>query len=504
MTVKSIIDIDVKSEEFSRFSKMFDAYQDQLAKTPEQWKDVEKVQSGIAAAIAKQTSFLVEQNEAARKNREEDERKLKQTKSTEGLWNNISKHSSTLYRNVLGVGQGMLKWGGILGGIATGVGLFGFDRLAESVAGTRQAAMGFNVSPAQLQAFGTNFNRIVDPGQFMTQMMAMETDPTQRRAWWNLMQGRQMTGDTQKDATAFLNAARQFAMTTPEANLGIMSRNLGLPFSVEELMRMRNTGNREWGRMETGAQRDVGAFGLSNRAGLAAQDFTTQMTRNRIQIMDSLWLALDRLAAPLGQLSAGLTHAAISVLGSPAVKAGIENLANWLKGFSGTIDSKGFTDKIKNFTSDAGVVADGLHKIAAVWNSIGGLGGVASGYAGAKVGGSIGSLFGPWGTVIGVVGGATIGTGAYDVHKAIDGSPLLQGPMSDSAGAALGGLGSVLFSRSDAIRQNIARAAARVDQLFAPANTLMSPLGTRQSVDIVIMNATGGSAVVAINGMAGN
>lgn len=490
MTVKSIVEVQVEDGKFQRFKALFDRYQEQLAKTPNVWKSVGAQQAAMATQFERMTAAVMAQNALMLERKQDEARRLKDLSTTERLWTSISRNSSNLYRNVIGIGEGVLKWGGLLAGVAGGAGLFGIGHLARGVAQTRQQAMGFGVSPAQLQAFGVNFGRIVDPASYLSQVTTMETDVTQRRAWYALMGGRPMTGNTSADAIAFLNAARQFALRTPLSQLGTLAGAYGLPFSVEELMRMRGTGNAEWRQLETGAARDVGRFGLSTSAALAWQNLTTQFHRNRTVMFDQLALALGKLAGPLGQLSEGLTHAAVTLLGTPAVKQGITDLANWLKSFSGTLKSTDFENKLKGFAADVGTLASGMHVLAAAFRWVLGAGraGVhALSWLGAAKASSL-QTSGDWAWNLG-----------SDIKAFFTGTPSLSAANDEYLREKLSAatLRQLDLAGVTSIARPIAATAPVLQGTLQPA-----AIGKLPPLEIHVMNATGGSAVVSFNSLA--
>lgn len=475
--MKAIVDIDVNSEKFKRYSELFDKYQEQLAKTPNVWKAVGKEQAAMATQFERMTAALMAQSELAREGKEEEVRRLKDLTITERLWSSISKNSRSLYQNVIGVGQGVLKWGGILTGIATGASIFGIDRLATSMSATRQTAMGFGISPAELQAFGVNFGRVVDPDATLSQMTTMESDVTQRRPWYALMNGRQMSGNVSKDALAFLNAARDFAIRNKSNGLlGTLATSYGLPFSVEQLTRMANTGNKEWGTLTAGYQRDVKGFGVTNNSALAWQNLSTQFHRSGTVMLDQLALALGKLAGPLQQLSAGLTHAAVTVLGSPAVRQGIQDLANWMKNFSGAIDTKAFTAKVVTFTADVGAFADGVHRMLAVLRAP--------------------AAVGTWYAHVSEL---------FTQRDTVDSGPGKSADFWNPRVATKSAADMADWYQHTGVSPAMLREANLAGVAASPiaATVPKMPQVTLPPIRVDVMNATGGSAIVSINGLAG-
>jgi hypothetical protein len=62
------------------------------------------------------------------------------TTATARHWQNLAISTSSVAKNILGATESLIKWSGILSLVTGGAGLFGFDRLAQSVSSQRMAA----------------------------------------------------------------------------------------------------------------------------------------------------------------------------------------------------------------------------------------------------------------------------------------------------------------------------------------------------------------------------
>ena len=145
MPVKSIIDVEVNTAAFSRFQELFGKYQEQLAKTPSVWAKANAEQADGLSHFEKMSALLMANAQLQRENDEADEHRLKRLTTSEKLWTSISRSSGNIAKSVLDIGSGILRWGGLLAGVATGAGLFGIDRLAQHTADQRRSSLGLGV-----------------------------------------------------------------------------------------------------------------------------------------------------------------------------------------------------------------------------------------------------------------------------------------------------------------------------------------------------------------------
>jgi hypothetical protein len=495
MTLRSIIDIDVNSKEFEQFVSMFNRYNAALQKQPKAWQEISRHQNAATAGVREMTDEEEAENEVLRKRHTSDERRLKNLGKMQTLWESIHRSSTGLYRNVVGVGEGILKWGGILLGAGIGVAtgsLFGFDRLASGVGSARREAKGLGMSIGQASALGIDFGRLADTGQLAQAVLGMETNYGARAPWYALGLGA-MSGNTAQDMVRLLAAERAWAKRTPLGLLGPLGASLGLPSSTQDLMRLRGTSNAEFQQISGQYLHDVNALNISDRAGRSAQNVQAQFERVGKEMQTALWGAIGRLAGPVTRLSQAFTHAAIQILGSPAVKRGIENLSSWMTSFAKDIDTGAFDTKIKNFMADVGVVADGIgvlaHVLAKSISGIKSLGDTGPAvYSEARAGQNW-----MWGLGTQL---KNFFTGKWSHLRFANGIPqLTPGQAADWYGH-IGATAAALRSANLAGVSSQTPITSAAPQIRGPA------LGTAP-LSVLIQNMTGGSAVVSVNGLAG-
>ena len=365
MTTKAVIDIDVNDAKFTRFKDLFDAYQKQLAKTPGQWKDADKQVQGISSHFAKMAETLATQAEAARTNDDEDKHRVERLKTSEKLWTSIGKSSGALAKNVLDVGVGVLKWGGLLAGGLVGGALWGLEHVASGAADQRRSSLGLGLSTGEQTAFGTNMSRFVDPHAFLSGINSAASNISQQGPLYGI--GVDPNQSTAKVAIDTLKAVRSLALATPINQLGILesSRNLSsLGISTEDLRRLRSASPGEFNKQLSHFQTDVKALGFSDKTGQAWQDFTSQMERAGNTIFKVLVQRLEPLAPSLTKLSDSVVHVIERFANGGAIQTAIESLGKYLDGFAGTIGKPEFLKKVEIFATDVGALGDAFHGIA--------------------------------------------------------------------------------------------------------------------------------------------
>lgn len=366
MAVKSIIDIDIEGGKFERFTQLFDKYQKALDKTPNAWKLANKEAAAASTQFERMAAALMAQNQLNREAADEQKAQTKNLTTGERLWSSIARSTRSTASSILGATRALLTWGPLLsgiGGLLGAGGLFGIDRMAASAANQRRDAMGLGMSVGERQAFRINFNRAVDPDQFLNWMNTMETDPTKARAMYSL--GMHPSQDMEGDSVSMLQRIRARAQQTPDSRLGLLQQQLGLDgMSTGDLRRLKQFSPAEFDKMVSSNARDSKSLNVPDDVGRLWQDFTNQMERAKDQIEKTFIIGLMPLATPLEHLSTGLVHFVDVLMKSDLVKDAITNLSTWLDNFAGTISAPKWLDDVKRFTSDVGTLADAIDVVA--------------------------------------------------------------------------------------------------------------------------------------------
>jgi Transglycosylase SLT domain len=363
---KAVVDIDVNSSKFERFNELFAQYQKNLAATPGLWKSATKESEGMANQFERVAAALMAQNETAREFKEQDEDRLKRLTTTEKLWTSIGKSSATLEKNVLSIGAGIIKWGGLLAGGLIGGSLWGLDHIGADAADRRRSSGGLGLSIGEQSAFQTNFRRFVDPDAFLSGINTARTDVSKQGALYGL--GVDPNQTTAQVALATMDRLRTLALSmhNDQRLMGttLNARHLDQFIDLESFQRLGNASPEEYAKQRSRYASDVRSLGLGDNAGKAWQDFTDQMTRAGRTIETVLQGKLVVLAGPLERLSGAVVHVIEKFADGGAIETAVNDMAQYLDKFTGAIAQPEFIQKIERFASDMGTLGDIVHAVA--------------------------------------------------------------------------------------------------------------------------------------------
>lgn len=155
---RSVIDIDVNDEKFKAFLQLFRDYQTQLKNSSGLWHDAsaaaggaETASLGMVDALAAGAASTVLISDAL-------SRAEPAALRTATHMERIAGHAKSAAGFIVGATEKLLKWSALsLGAGLIGGGLWGLDKLGESVASTRRTSMGLGISAGELQSFNVNF-----------------------------------------------------------------------------------------------------------------------------------------------------------------------------------------------------------------------------------------------------------------------------------------------------------------------------------------------------------
>jgi hypothetical protein len=300
--ISSQINIDVNSAEFTALKAAFDRYEAAVRKMPAAWKNV-----GQASATTK-TNFesmagnmkVVDSSMAAIATSGKEFFQV--TTATARHWHNLAISTGSVAKNILGATDSLLKWTGVVSLVTGGAGLFGFDRLAHSVASQRTAAMGTGGNYGARAAFLTNFRRFGDPEGLLGRIAEAQSSIKESVPLRLLgITPQDLKGDPTDVAIKVLRRAAQIAHndtvpvgSDPRLALFTNAERIRLrdhPEEVEEMIaRMR-------------ADQKSGRLNLSPADQKGYQDFTTRMEKASREIETIFVKGLAKLAGPLSELS---------------------------------------------------------------------------------------------------------------------------------------------------------------------------------------------------------
>lgn len=406
MAVKSVIEIDVDPNgTFARFTALYEKYQKALKTAPAEWAKVtqaigqsrsefEQIVKQQIASQARAKLIAEAQKEAARVMGDN----VRQTRSWADAWESVSHRSQTVLRNVGGIANTLTRVSA-LGGLVGIGGLFGIDRLAGSVAGTRSSSFGLGIGYGAQRAFGANFDRLIDPGSFLSTVASAKGDITQRVGLIGAgLNQREIEGDTASTAIALLRRYKSIADSTDPGLFQQVINSRRLPgASIELFNKLRATSGGELQSLYSEYAGNKSRSDLPPDVQRAYQDFETRLKNAGNSIESTFVRGLVPLIPGLNKLSTSFENVVRSFVkdGGPLEKW-ITKAGDGLEKFATYIGTDSFESNIKNFVDGAAKLANGVAWIVSK------LPGDATNFSGATVGAVTGGL-------VGGVPGAVVG-----------------------------------------------------------------------------------------------
>lgn len=357
MAIKSIIDMEINDAKFKDFSAVFDKYAKALEKTPAQWGKVSEGVKEGHRAVATLTAALLAQNEVFGKIGESQKKQVTEVRTLDRVWTGVSRSTKQVAVNLKDATISLIKWASVtsvVGGLLGAGGLFGLDRLANNVGGTRRNALGLGATYGGAQSFGVNFGRLVEPGQFMSSVAEAKFDVQKRVGLYGagLSEG-EINSPTEQTSAALLTRLKQIADNTNPAMYGqiIQARQLGQFTSPQDLERLHNTSPSEFRQLLQGFNKDTGAFGIQDQVTKKWQDFATQMTHAGQSIENVFVTQLSGLVPGLTKLSTAFEDVVKSLLGGKGFKELLDDMGKGLETFATYLGTDEFQKDVKQFAS---------------------------------------------------------------------------------------------------------------------------------------------------------
>ena len=383
MTNKPIIDIDIRDEKFKAFLESWDKYKASLASMPEAWRSVGSVADGVFAGMA---AALTEHAILAEKATAATKVTSTASKNTEMAWKNISGYARKFAGSILGATSTLIKWAsltGVVTGLLGGGGLYGLDRMAESVSARRRSALGLGTTYGEQSAFGINFGQTVDAGGFLSAVNQGLHSLSDRQGFMGAnMSGADMQGDTAQVGVTLLTHLKKIADNTNPAMMSDIMRARGVDqfISLEEMMRLRAMTQPEFEQYKKGFTQDSSNLNLSREVQHRWASFTRQMERAGLSIENVFVKGLARIEPGLEHLSASVVHLFEKIGSSGLADRVIDKLSVGIDSLATYLGSKNFEDDLKKVEATASKVATGLGALGEkLWWLLGKLGWLPSG-----------------------------------------------------------------------------------------------------------------------------
>jgi hypothetical protein len=377
---RSILTIDVDDTKFKQYLELFKSYQDELSKTGTIWREAGEAASGAESASVGMVDTLAAS--AASTVLIADAMNRTESASTRAVssMGRIADHAKSAAGYIVGAAESLAKWAtlslgaGLVGG---GVGLWGLDRLGESVAATRRTSMGLGISAGELQAFNVNYGARLGLGTgFLEQIQGASSDYSRAGVFaqmgipWTQVQG-ENTAELSTDVIRRAHALWQSAGPGGHTIQGMQANGLaalGMDLQTWQTIGRQSPGDLErWGQQY---RHDVGSMNPSDPTQKAWTDFVTQLDRAGKQIETVFVKALQPLidSGALPKLSGAVEHLVEKFFANDNVIKWVDEFAKAINSFGDYLGSAKFQNDMKTLVDEMAYAVD---KMAGVLRFLG-------------------------------------------------------------------------------------------------------------------------------------
>jgi hypothetical protein len=396
MASRPIIQIEVDSEPFQRFKRLFDQYS----------KDVKSVNAEWKAMAANSNTALAPLAAYADKASKAHERLSVAIHGTGKAMSGLLKTTQSFAHTVEGIAKTLMKWTAI----TAGAGLFGLDQLANMTLERGKSAAGMGVTTGQQAAFRVNMKALLgSPDQALAAAANAQVDYSK---WGALASMGILNPQGQSPFDLELQIQRRARAIWKQNPNVQMAQAYGLTdfFSIEDLRRMGAMSDKDFNATQAATRRDVTALGFGAQQTKEWTQLSIQMSRAGAEIEKVLVNGLARLAPDLEKLSAAAVHLIDEFFKSDEAKKAIDALAVGINDFATEIKKPEFIKGIRDFVDGAEYagkkIVDAMKWLGAIPGTADNAADKAKGaIAGAVVGGAIA---GPLGAAAGAAAGSAL------------------------------------------------------------------------------------------------
>jgi hypothetical protein len=396
VTVTSIIDIEVRDEQILKFVELMKQQREMVKQLPSEWRAAGGAIADVTGEMDELVALYRERTELSKKNREEDrkeaaekaearetaaakskeERNLAQEereaeraarkeqaeadqeaadiarqrqraeedheKKIQAFWEKKSQQARAFARDF---GLGL---------IGMGAGLFGLEKLADSVSSNRVAAQQLGISTGEKAAFDLNFgNRFGLDSSFVSKVQDVQADLNQR--WQFAGLHLQNEAATEDHATLSADVIKRAKVLWDEAGPQGHNKSWMLGSGLSGFMdfaQWQGIGAHSTAEVNEAADnyaRDARRLSVPDADQKSWQDFSIQIQRAGQQIENVFIKGLVPLLGPLQHLSEDVVHMVEAFLGSQALKDGIAKLSEGIKWLADWMASPAFETDLQGF-----------------------------------------------------------------------------------------------------------------------------------------------------------
>lgn len=355
MTVRSVIDIALQAQQWEKFQQEFDRYSEALRKQPELWRKISAEHAKLAGGFAKLGNATETHLAGLQDLKDVEQDQEKSLTHSASLWSDIQKSSASTSKNVIGATTSLLKWTGLLSGVAGLLGYFtlgGITDLGQDVFNWRKSASGLGLTTGQQRAFDISFARLLgSPEGFLGGINQAVTNYAAQGPLYAL--GVNPNQSTSQVAVSTLEALRQRVAGMSVPMLGQFEQAYGLGalgISVEDLRRLQSMSGPQFSQLLGTYRKQQSALNLSDQTTLAWTNFITGLDTAKAKIENVFVKDLVSLSGPIGKLAGSFANL-LDKLGQKngPISQAIDGIAKWMDQFNGQISKPKFISGLQHF-----------------------------------------------------------------------------------------------------------------------------------------------------------
>lgn len=371
MALKSILDIDISDEKFKRFQAAFSKYAAAVKALPAAWARVNTAQTASLDAAVDTTEAIRAQNDLLQQNERAGERAARITRNNAVQWRDIARSAKSAAGSVLDAAKTAVRWSGVTGLLGAG-GMFGIDRMADSVSAKFRNAQGLGLTTGQMKGFGLAYSQIVDPESFLSNVNRLRHNVEGARPLFGAgIRDLSSARDNASIATELLPLLKDFAdryKGSPQV-LGTMMSATGVDqiVTLEDMVRLQSMTRNEIDEFQRLLVKTQRAAELSDETQKAWRTLKLTLDEAGLRIGAVFIRGLSGLSVPLSKLSDRVVSIVETFAKSGGfekliddVGDGLETLANWIGSGEFKKDAKEFGDAVGDIADAAVSLAAGL------------------------------------------------------------------------------------------------------------------------------------------------
>lgn len=375
MAFKSVYEIEVDDSGFAAFKQKYDAYQKQVAGVQSKWQDIEAQTKAISLNLKRMAKTT--EKVSPKKWFDMSKQVAQFSQAASVSWGLIKSSSLNVLKNLERGTSNLLKWGTITalvgGPLGTATGLYGIDRLANTVLQQRRTAMGQGLSYGASASANTNLSQISQPGSMLGNLAQVRFNQysDQRQALVNMGISQELIAKGGPELTdAYLVKLRELAQSTPESQTVPYLMNtlkVGSISSLEEVNQYRGVSKSEFDDVRKRAREQAASIDPGSDAARTWARFYIGLQNARDVIEAVFVKALTPLIEPLSKLKDAVLNAFSYLADQGIIKEWVESFASGIEWLAKNIDTDAFRERIESFVEGVGAIAESIGRFVIEW-----------------------------------------------------------------------------------------------------------------------------------------